>query len=271
MVSGGDDQLPLKSASVFIKGSDSGILTDSNGYFKLQVHAGATLVFSFVGYSSQEIRIGHDTVINISLSRFVSALDQVVMMGYTSQKLKEISGSVATVSPQDLTAVPAGQVEPMLQGRVAGLVVISSGEPGSASNVRLNGIGNFGDVTPLYIIDGVPGDINSINPYDIETLTVLKDAGAYSIYGVRGANGVVVITTKGGKPGKTVISYQSYYGWQVPLSNGYNLLNPQEAADLSWLIQKNSGITNPSDALYGDGPLPVLTRLFRERSGLCKG
>jgi TonB-linked SusC/RagA family outer membrane protein len=271
MVSGGDDQLPLKSASVFIKGSESGVLTDSNGYFKLQVKAGATLVFSYVGYTSQEIRIGTDTVINISLSRFVSALDQVVMMGYTSQKLKEISGSVATVSPQDLTAVPAGEVEPMLQGRVAGLVVISSGEPGTASNVRLYGIGNFGDVTPLYIIDGVPGDINSINPYDIETLTVLKDAGAYSIYGVRGANGVVVVTTKGGKPGKTVISYQSYYGWQVPLSKGYDLLNPQEAADLSWLIQKNSNITNPSDPLYGNGPQPVLPDYVVKGVGYAKG
>jgi TonB-linked SusC/RagA family outer membrane protein len=271
IISGGDDQLPLKTASVIVKGSQSGALTDSNGYFKLQVNGGSVLVVSYIGYTSREIRISRDTVIHISLSRVVSALDQVVMMGYTSQKLKEISGSVATVSPQDLTAVPAGQVEPMLQGRVPGLTVISSGEPGSASNVRLYGIGNFGDVTPLYIIDGVPGDINSINPYDIETLTVLKDAGAYSIYGVRGANGVIVVTTKGGKAGKTVINYQSYYGWQVPLKKGFDLLNPQENGDLSWLIQKNSGIANPSDALYGDGAEPVMPDYFVKGVGYMQG
>ena len=119
--------------------------------------------------------------------------------------------------------MPAGQVEQMLQGRVAGFTVITSGMPGSPSNVRIHGIGNFGDVTPLYIIDGVQGDINNLNPDDIASVQVLKDAGAYSIYGVRGANGVIVVTTRSGKPGKTRINYDFYIGTTRPLKTGPDL------------------------------------------------
>ena len=125
-----------------------------------------------------------------------SNLDEVVVTGYTSQKVKEITGSVAIVKPKELTAVPAGQVENMLQGRVAGLNVVNTGQPGQGAQISLGGYGNFGNTTPLYIIDGVQGDINSLNPNDVESLQVLKDAGSASIYGVRGANGVIVITTK---------------------------------------------------------------------------
>ena len=134
--------------------------------------------------------------------------------------------------------MPAGQVEQMLQGRVAGLNVITSGEPGSASNIRLHGIGNFGDVTPLYIVDGVEGNINSLNPYDIESVQVLKDAGAYSIYGVRGANGVIVVTTRKGKSGKTKLTYDFYFGYTKPLEKGFDLLTPQENADILWMALK---------------------------------
>ena len=154
----------------------------------------------------RQVTVGNETSLKISLALSVNDLDQVVVTGYTSQKVKEITGSVAVVKPKDLIAVPAGQVEQMLQGRVAGLNVITSGVPGAASIIRIHGIGNFGNVTPLYIIDGVQGDLNSLNPYDIESLQVLKDAGAYSIYGVRGANGVIVVTTKKGKTAKATVS-----------------------------------------------------------------
>src|SRR5204863_4533137 len=136
-------------------------------------------------------------------------------------------------------------------GRVAGLNIITSGEPGTPATIRLHGIGNFGDVTPLYIIDGVQGDVNLINPYDIESLQVLKDAGAYSIYGVRGANGAIIITTKKGKSGKAKISYDFYIGVQQPLKKGLDLLNPQEQADLEWLRFKNSGLA-PGDPGFGN-------------------
>jgi TonB-dependent SusC/RagA subfamily outer membrane receptor len=128
----------------------------------------------------------------------------------------------------------------MLHGKVAGLTVINSGEQGSPSQVYLHGISNFGDVRPLYIIDGVEGDIDNMNPYDIESIQVLKDAAAYSIYGVRGANGVIVFTTKKGKSGKAKLSYEFYVGHQQPLPKGPDLLNPQEQADLEWMAFKNS-------------------------------
>jgi TonB-linked SusC/RagA family outer membrane protein len=148
----------------------------------------------------------------------------------------------------------------MLQGRAAGLTVITSGEPGAPANIRIHGIGNFGDVRPLYIIDGVQGDINSINPDDIESLQVLKDASAYSIYGVRGANGVIIVTTQKGKSGRTRISYDMYLGWQQPLE-GLDLLSPQEWAELTWKAYRNSGQVvngNPNHPLYGNGTDPVL-------------
>ena len=153
----------------------------------------------------------------------------------------------------------------MLQGRAAGLTVITSGEPGGASIVKLHGNGNFGDVTPLYIIDGVQGNINNLNPNDIESLQVLKDAGAYAIYGVRGANGVIVITTRKGKSGKAKINYDFFIGTQRPLDKDLNLLNPQEVADLIWLSKRNSGRFvngNPFHLLYGNGPSPVLPDYF---------
>ena len=185
------------------------------------------LLISFIGYQSKELKITNQTALKISLSQSAINLDEILVTGYTSQKVKEITGSVAQVKPKDLLAVPAGQVAQMLQGRVAGLTVITSGEPGGPSNVRIHGIGNFGDVTPLYIIDGVQGNINNLNPYDVESLQVLKDAGAYSIYGVRGANGVIVITTRKGKPCKTLLSYDFYSGATSRLNRDLNLLSSQ--------------------------------------------
>ena len=195
VVTGVNDS-PLSGATIAVKGSKIVAATNADGVFVINAKPEDALVVSFVGYNPKQVTVGNETFLKISLTLSVNDLDEVVVTGYTSQKIKEITGSVAIVKPKDLTAVPAGQVEQMLQGRVAGLNVITSGMPGGPSNVHLHGIGNFGDVTPLYIIDGVQGDINNLNPNDIESLQVLKDAGAYSIYGVRGANGVIVVTTK---------------------------------------------------------------------------
>ncbi len=261
-----NDNMPLNAVSIIIKGSTSGALTDSAGYFHLFAKKGSTIVFSFVGYESKEVYVGNDTAIHISLINSFSNLNQVVTTGYMSQVVKEITGSVTVVKGSDLTTEPVGQVDQMLQGQVAGLTVISTGEPGSTSIVRINGIGNFGDVTPLYIIDGIQGDINTLDPYDIESLTVLKDAGAYSIYGVRGANGVIVITTKKGKTGKSVLSFDAYTGYQVPLSKGLDLLNPQGQANILWQAFINSNEVDPITGLpssplygnYGNSTTPVL-------------
>ncbi|HMK17382.1 MAG TPA: TonB-dependent receptor [Chitinophagaceae bacterium] len=252
---------PLSGATINLINTPITATTISDGSFTINAKPGNTIVVSYVGYRPRLIKIGSETSLKISLSESVISLDEVVVTGYTAQRVKEITGSVSIVKPKDLIAVPAGQVEQMLQGRVAGLTVITSGLPGGPSNVRLHGIGNFGDVTPLYIIDGVQGDINSLNPNDVESVQVLKDAGAYSIYGVRGANGVVVITTKSGKQGRSKISYNFYVGTQRPLKYSVDLLDPQEMADLTWLALKNSNqpLNHP---LYGSGPNPVLPDYF---------
>ena len=260
------DSISLPDVTVMVKGTKQATITATNGYFNISATTGDVLLLSYIGYKTIEVKVVNAAPLTIILSEFSSSLDEVVLTGYSSQKKKELTGSVATVKPVDLVAVPAGQVEQMLQGRVAGLNVITSGEPGSASNIRLHGIGNFGDVTPLYIVDGVEGNINSINPYDIESIQVLKDAGAYSIYGVRGANGVIVLTTKKGKSGRTKLTYDFYLGYTKPLEKGFDLLTPQENADILWMALRNSkfvdSLGNPSHPLYGNGSTPVLPDYF---------
>jgi TonB-linked SusC/RagA family outer membrane protein len=261
---------PLVGASVQLKSSNYGTIADEKGFFEIAAKPGDILVISNVGYLTQEIKLTGNSFLQIALRPSLVNLDEVIVTGYTAQKVREITGSVAVVKPKDLVAVPGGQVEQMLQGRVAGLNVVSSGQPGGGSNIRLHGIGNFGDVTPLYIIDGVEGNINNLNPYDIESLQVLKDASAYAIYGVRGANGVIVVTTKKGNAGKPTVTYNFYLGYQIPLSEGFQYLSPIEEADLVWLRDINSNnLANgyPFDPLYGNGPLPRLPDYLIPDSG----
>ncbi|MEO5582910.1 MAG: TonB-dependent receptor plug domain-containing protein, partial [Saprospiraceae bacterium] len=260
----GENNLPLDGAVIVNSSTNAPSVSLHDGTFSIDARPGDLLIISFIGYTTQQVIIENETNLKVILITNLVALDEVVIVGYTSQRVKEITGSVAIIKPKDLISVPAGQVEQMLQGRVAGLNVITSGMPGGASNVRLHGIGNFGDVTPLYIIDGVQGDINNLNPNDIESIQVLKDAGAASIYGVRGSNGVIVITTRNGKQGKTRISYDFYIGSTRPLKSP-DLLNPQEMADLAWIAYKNSGqVTNgnPNDPLYGNATKPILPDYF---------
>ena len=270
----GSDGVRLGGVNVFVKGSKKGVMSDTSGTYNISAQPGDVLVFSFIGYATTEINVAKDVIINVNLSQSANDLNEVVVTGYMSEKVKDISGSVAVVRPKDLVAVPAGQVEQMLQGRVAGLTVITSGEPGSESNIHLHGIGNFGDVTPLYIIDGVQGDINSLNPYDIESMQVLKDAGAYSIYGVRGANGVIVVTTKKGRSGKPSVVYDFYIGETLP-DQGLHILTPQQNADLTWTELRNSGYVdysgNPSHPLYGNGPTPILPDYVVNDNGIFHG
>jgi TonB-linked SusC/RagA family outer membrane protein len=257
-----DEKLPLYPVSVVVKGSNKGTVTDSTGYFHIVAKKGSTLIFSFVGFNSTEIQIGDVRDLQITMSGRIADLNEVVMTGYSYQKVKEITGSVSIVKSNELTEVPTGQVESMLQGKVSGLTVINSGMPGASSNVRINGIGNFGNTTPLYIIDGVEGDINNLNPDDIESLQVLKDAGAYAIYGVRGGNGVIIVTTRTGKNGKTRIRYNGYYNRTVPLAKAIDLLNPSEQGEATWEAYNNSGqfgpMGYPTDPIYGSGQQPVM-------------
>ena len=268
----GIDGLPIPGVTVLVKGKTTGTETDSSGHFSIHALGGETLIFSSVAHETKEARIPENLEIRITLPNVINNLNEVIVSGYVAEKVKNIIGSVAIVKPKELTAIPAGQVEPMLQGRVAGMNVITQATPGAPTLISIHGYGNFGDVAPLYIIDGIPGNINDLNPDDIQSLVVLKDAGSAAIYGVRGANGVIEITTRKGRSGSTSISFENYFGYQVPLSKGYDILNPWEQAWATWDALKNSN--QPlNDPQYGSGPMPVLPDylLAGNQTGLFEG
>jgi len=256
-VTGADGQ-PVPGATIAVKGTNAVTVTAADGTYSINAKQGDAIVITSVGFKTQEVRVGTQDAINPTMVTATSNLDEVVVTGYTSQKVKEITGSVAIVKPKELTAVPAGQVENMLQGRVAGLNVVNTGQPGQGAQISLGGYGNFGNTTPLYIIDGVQGDINSLNPGDVESLQVLKDAGSASIYGVRGANGVIVITTKRGRSGRPVITYDNYFGSQQPLPDGWGLLDTKGRADLYDLAVANTPGAAHNNPQYGPGPTATI-------------
>ncbi|RFS22740.1 TonB-dependent receptor [Chitinophaga silvatica] len=249
---------PLPGVSVSIKGTNRGTATDPNGNFSLDVKSGATLVFSFVGYDPKEVVV-KPGVLNVQLSEKIGSLEEVVVTGYASQKKKDLTGAVAVVKVENITKQPTSQIASQLQGQVSGITVLGSGQPGQEPQVKIRGVNTFGNNTPLYIVDGVAiSNLADVNPNDVQTMQVLKDAGAASIYGARAANGVIIITTKRGT-GKVTVNYDTYYGRQVPQGgNVWNLLNPQEQADLKWMAIKNSPGNPFKDAQYGNGTTPVL-------------
>lgn len=205
----------LPGVSIIVKGTTRGTATEANGQFRLSVPNGdVTLIFSFVGYKSQEVMIGKQTTLNLVLQPNPNSLDEVVVIGYGTTKRKDLTGSIASVKAADITLSPVTSPMEALQGRVAGLdIERTSGRAGTTPNVLLRGNRSIsGGQSPLYLIDGVPGNINALNPNDIENIDVLKDAAATSIYGVAGANGVIIVTTKKAKAGKLQLDVDSYYG-----------------------------------------------------------
>ncbi|HWZ03437.1 MAG TPA: SusC/RagA family TonB-linked outer membrane protein, partial [Mucilaginibacter sp.] len=255
-VIGSDDKLPVVGASVRIKGTNTGAVTDVNGDFTLALSPGNVIVVSYIGYQSQEVTVTGTAFITISLQPASSTLNEVVVTGYTTQLKKDISGSIATVDVTDAKKIPVSSSEELLQGQASGVTVLNSGSPGAQSTVFVRGIANFGVTTPLYVVDGaqVP-DMSLVNPNDIESISVLKDAGAAAIYGVSGGNGVIVITTKKGKAGKSQISYDGFYGVQEPLSgNVWHLMNPEQYSATSWLSGDGSG---PKAFPGGSGTIPT--------------
>jgi len=253
--------LPIAGATVQEKGSASGTATDESGLYKLNVSANSkpVIVFSFVGYQNHEVKVGTSGVANISLEAGTSALNEIVVIAYSSEKKKDITGAVSVVNMDNLSRQPTGLVTEQLQGQASGVTVITSGQPGADPQIRIRGINTFGNNSPLFVVDGTPTqNIADLNVNNIASMQVLKDAGAASIYGSRASNGVIIITTKRGS-GKVVVHYDGYYGTQLPKSgNVWNLLNPQEEANLTWIAQKNSGSATPSSPLYGNGATPIL-------------
>lgn len=262
----GEDGAPIPGVTVMVKGTSVGTVTDLDGKYNLTgVPADAeTLVVSYIGMKTQEIEIGNQTVINATLAPDVVGVDEVVVVGYGTQQKKSLTGSVASVSADELQAVPTANAASRLQGRVAGVTITNDNSPGGDATVRIRGYGTINNNDPLFVIDGVPttGGLSRINPNDIESMTVLKDASSAAIYGVRAANGVVIITTKRGKAGKPKVSFDARYGVQRT-TNKLDLLNTQEYGDLVWMVAANdsylTGTTvTPNHPQYGAGATPQI-------------
>lgn len=251
------DNLPVGFATVTVKGTKVATNTDANGNFTLNLPAGkTTVVISSVGYANFEADASSGSV-NVTLNETTSSLDEIVVTGYTAQKKKDITGAVAVVNVKDLKSVPGGTTESLLQGQAAGVTVINSGSPGGFSNVRIRGITSpTGSSDPLVIVDGVQGSLHDLNPNDIESIQVLKDAGSAAIYGIQGSNGVIVVTTKKGRGGAR-ITYDAYIGTQRPLKNGFDVANTQEYADVNFLQAFHSSGA-PDTTQFGNGATPVI-------------
>jgi len=255
---------PLIGASVLIKGTSNGTITDIDGNFTVTANTGDVLEISYTGFSAQDVTVGVENNILVALSQGV-LINEVVVTGYSVDSRRSTPGSVSTVDAQSLRVSPSGNVEQQLQGRVAGVTVVTNGQPGTTSQVRVRGYGALGGNAPLYVVDGVP--VNStdfLSPDDIETTTVLKDATAASIYGARASGGVIVYTTKKGNRGnkKMKVTYDGMFGVTTP-GNGSGVLNPQEQADWTWKAVENAAIQNGitpdySHPQYGSGSTPVL-------------
>lgn len=214
--------LGLPGVSVVLKGTQTGSSTDGEGFFDLELPSSAgddaVLVFSFVGYHMQELTIGRQVAFSVKMVPEDKTLSEVVVVGYGTQKKVNLTGSVSVVTAEELVKRPAGQTSSALQGMVPGLTVTQrSGQPGKdGGNLRIRGVGTTGDANPLVILDGVESSINNVDPNEIESISVLKDASSAAIYGSRAANGVILITTKRGSEKGISVNYNMYAGWQTP-------------------------------------------------------
>jgi TonB-linked SusC/RagA family outer membrane protein len=246
----GDEMLP--GVTVVVEGTVSGTITDIDGNYTISVPSqSSVLSFSFVGYKTQKVTVGSQTTINVVMEADVMGIDEVVVTGYSVQRKRDLTGAVGIVEAEELKAQPTGNVANQLQGRTSGVTVIGSGEPGETSKVRIRGFSSFENNNPLYIVDGVPTqDISNLNPNDVQSMSVLKDAGAASIYGSRASNGVIIVTTKRGDVGVKV-TYDMYAGISLAGDGPTkDLLSAKEYADLQWLVYDNDG-TVETHPVYG--------------------
>ena len=224
-----------------VQGSSNGIVTDLDGNYTINAEQGQTLVFSYVGYLTKTVKVGGGSTINVTLEEDRQSLDEVVVIGYGVQKKKLLTGATTQVKGEDIAKMNTTSPLQAMQGQTPGVSIQStSGQPGSGLKVQIRGLGTVGSSGPLYLIDGIGGDINSLNPADIESIDVLKDAASAAIYGAQAANGVVLVTTKNGRAGKSEISFDTYYGWQN-VARKANMLNSQEYMTIMNEQQINSG------------------------------
>lgn len=250
---------PVPGATVMVKGSKQGANTNASGAFILKnVASDAVITVSSIGYVSQQINVNGRSTLEVTLKEFVGHLNEMVVVGYGAVKKSDVTGSVASVSEQDIKATPVVDLDRAMQGRAAGVLVTqNSARPGGAATIRIRGTGsvNAGN-DPLYVIDGFPTqDINDVNPSDIESIEILKDASSTAIYGSRGSNGVIMVTTKRGKKGESSVNFESYYGIQS-VRRKIPLLNAREYADFINEARINGGGTAYFDGSSDKQPLP---------------
>ena len=246
---------PVIGAAVLVKGTNNGTIVSIDGKFEIEAKSEDILVFSSIGFISQEISVGTRSVINVTLSEDNMSLDEVVVMGYGSQKKKLITGATVQVSGQSIEKLNSTDVLGALRSQTPGVnITPNSGMPGEGYKVSIRGLGTTGNSTPLYVIDGVAGgNIQNLNQSDIESIDILKDAASAAIYGARAANGVILITTKQGKQGKPVVSYDTYYGVQ----NVYKMLAPLTAKE--YMAIQNEVNFNEGNAAFDYATrLPVI-------------
>ena len=241
---------PLIGATIKVKGAQTGVVSDFDGKFTIDAPSNGTLVVSYVGYKDREVAVRGRAILNnpIQLESDALMLDQVVVVGYGVQKKADLTGSVSVVNADELKRVSHSNISSMLEGKVAGVQITSDGQPGADPSVRIRGIGSFGSTAPLYVIDGVPmgTTIRDFSPNDIETIQVLKDASAGAIYGSRAANGVVIITTKGGKKDQPLkVDYKGYFGIDKIPNDVYDVMNADQYSNYLGQAAANTGIALP--------------------------
>ncbi|WP_093303076.1 SusC/RagA family TonB-linked outer membrane protein [Salegentibacter agarivorans] len=244
-----ESNMPLPGVTVLIKNTNNGTATDFDGNYSLSAAPEDVLIFSFLGYESQEVKVGEQSEINITLQNSAEAMDEIVVIGYGQQKRKEVTGAVAQVKSEALEKTSSSDVGQALQGQIAGVnVTASSGQPGSNANILIRGVNSvFGSNEPLYVVDGIPQDGNpQLSIAEIETIDVLKDAASASIYGTRGSTGVILITTKQGKEGQMNIRATSYMGVQK-ITSSIDLLNFEDYMYADFLRKFNLNQTLPDE------------------------
>lgn len=238
---------PVIGANVVQQGTTNGAVTDLNGKFSLNVPKGSILLVSYIGYTDQNVTVSGNQPIIITLKDNTELLDEVVVIGYGTMKKSDLTGAVGSVGSKDIRNSPASNIGQALQGKVAGLQIVDSGKPGDNVTIRVRGVGSINDSNPLVVIDGVPTDLglNAINMADVDRVDVLKDASATAIYGSRGANGVVMITTRRGESGKGKLSFSGNWAIQQ-ITNQPEMLNAQQYAAYSNDMLSAAGqATNP--------------------------
>ncbi|SMO66633.1 SusC/RagA family TonB-linked outer membrane protein [Fodinibius sediminis] len=245
----------LPGVNIAVQGTSRGTATDADGNYSIEVPSDATLVFTFIGYAEQVVPVNGRQEINVALEPGVNQLGEVVAVGYATQEAGEVTGSISSVSSEDLEDVSVVNTSSALKGAVSGVTAVESSTPGEGASIRIRGLTTINDNEPLWVVDGVPGA--PVNPENIESISILKDAASQAIYGARASNGVVLVTTKSGRKDQPVQVNVKVRNGITQNANSYNLLNTQEYGEMLWLQAKNDG-NDPVHPQYGSGDEPAI-------------